>query len=571
MKRFRPGVSFSDFVVSDFSGTKSRLKEQDTRDYRRGWLIWLVMLLGFGLLFVRLAVLQVFKGDMYTVLADENRIKTLKVPAQRGIIYDRNDKELARGEKYTYTDEMGREREAWKRIYPYGEATSHVLGYLSEVMEDEVGLLKNAGKKYEAKDMIGRMGLEQAFESSLRGVDGGKLIEVDNAGSVVRSLGLRQPTAGHGLYTTLDAELSRVAYEGLMKSRVRKGAAIVSNPQTGEVLALVSAPGFDPKNIAAALTDGNLPMFNRAIGGIYPPGSTFKMNTTIAAIDSGKVKSDFVYTDTGVVTVGTFRYTNWLFTKHGGTEGVVNFSRSLTRSTDTFFYKVGEMTGSQEIASWAKRLGMGEKTGVEIGGEVEGIVGTPETRKRLSGSGWFLGDTYHMAIGQADTLLTPIQVNRMTNVLAADGRKCPLHMVIQANSGECETVQISASALKIVHEGMLGACSPGGTAFPLFDWNEAARAGKSTALYTSSSDILPVLACKTGTAEYVGESGKMRTHAWLTIYAPADAPRISVTVLVEGGGEGSNAAAPIARQILAKFFDVSDTYPYANIPQETGE
>lgn len=552
MGKFKPGISFGDFVIHDVMQRKSKVPEDAVRDFRRGWLVWLGVLMGLGLLAVKLIELQVFNGGRYGILADENRIKKIVLTAPRGVIFDRNGKELATNEESKKLSVDKLEIPVWKRIYPLKAMAAHVLGYVSEVSEDEVGLLKQAGQKYAAGDLTGRMGLEREYEPQLRGIDGGRLIEVDNTGTVVRELGTRKSVPGTDLKTTLDADLLGVANSAMGG---KKGAVIVSIPKSGEILAINSSPSFDPNTLGVdypiLATTKDLPLFNRSIGGLYPPGSTFKMVTSIAGIDSGKVKQNFTYVDRGVIEVGSFRYTNWLFTKRGATEGAVGFVKALARSTDTFFYTVGEMTGPEVIAQWARNMGMGDKTQIDLPGEVGSLIGTPEWKKEARGEDWYLGDTYHMAIGQGDLLFTPLQVNVMTNVLATGGMLCRPHLLgVTPNS--CRKVDISAQALKVDSDGMKQACEPGGTAFPLFDFK-------------------PRVACKTGTAEYIAENGKTRTHGWLTAYAPADNPTVSVTVVVEGGGEGSNVAAPVVRKILAKYFGVVDTYNYNAIPQEIGD
>ena len=221
-------------------------------------------------------------------------------------------------------------------------------------------------------------------------------------------------------------------------------------------------------------------MFNRAISGVYPPGSTFKMITMAAALESGKMKPDFTFDDQGIITVGQFKYTNWLFTKRGKTEGVVGFAQALTRSTDTFFYKAGELTGPENITHWAGLMGLGSKTGIDLPGEAQGLVPDPND------GAWYLGNTYHLAIGQEDTLATPLQINLMTNVIASRGKKCRPHLN-EMSKVQCSMVNISKETLEIIKKGMIGACSEGGTSFVMFDWN--------------SDPELPKIACKTGTAE----------------------------------------------------------------------
>ena len=520
MKKFHPGVSFGDFVVTDVKETPGRIKEEKRIDYRRGWAVWLVILAAMGGLLVRLGTLQILSGGKYRILADENRIKKIRLAAERGRILDRNGQDLR----------------------AMGAAAAHVVGYVGEVNEEEVGLLRDVGQKYELGSRIGRMGIEAEYEDKLRGRDGGRLVEVNPNQEVVRELGHQEPEAGTDIKLTIDAGLQQEAYNALKN---RKGAVVVSNPRNGEVLALVSSPAFNPREVAAGSE-----FFNRAIGGIYPPGSTFKMITTVAALESGKADRSFTYNDTGSINVGRFAYTNWYFTQYGRTEGVVGWEKALARSVDTFFYKVGELTGAETLAIWAEKFGMGTKTGIDLPGEVTGLIPTPDWKWKTKKERWFLGNTYHMAIGQGDVLATPLQVNLMTNVIALAGERCTPYLLKTQNSNvKCQNLHISPEVLEVIRRGMVGACSEGGTAFPLFGFK-------------------PQVACKTGTAEYVQANGRTGSHAWFTVFAPAEDPTISVTVLVEGGGEGSRVAAHIARKILAKYFGVEDKYNYSAIAGE---
>ncbi|KKU28359.1 MAG: cell elongation specific D,D-transpeptidase, penicillin-binding protein 2, partial [Microgenomates group bacterium GW2011_GWC1_46_20] len=319
MKKYRFGASFGDFVVTEMKEYKSRRVEgqESARDYRRGWVVWLAILAAMGALVVRLGALQLFEGGEYRILADENRIKKIRLAAERGKILDRNEQD----------------------VRTLGEAAAHVVGYVAEVNEEEVGLLRDAGQKYELGSQIGRTGIEQQYEDKLRGRDGGRLVEVNPNQEVVRELGHQEPQAGSDVTLTLEAGLQQTAFAALGRKR---GAVIVSNPKTGEILALVSSPAFNPHQVTASSE-----FFNRAIGGIYPPGSTFKIVTTVAALESGKADGNFTYEDTGVINIGKFAYTNWYFTQYGRTEGVVGWEKALARSVDTFFYKVGELTGAE--------------------------------------------------------------------------------------------------------------------------------------------------------------------------------------------------------------------------------
>lgn len=507
-------------------------------------------LLAVGLLFLlaRLFELQIIFGAKNRALAEGNRIKREVLPAPRGIIYDSKERELVRNvpiyrvkkeEKEEY--EVISREEALKmeareetenlrvdigRNYLYGEVLAHVLGYLGEANEEEV-------KKGQFKlgDLVGRGGIEEQYDSYLRGQDGGEIYEVDAYGEKIREIGRIEPIPGQNLYLTIDAELSQTAYEALEK---KPGAVVATNPQNSQVLILISSPSFNPNNITSQnLTDESLPFFNRAISGVYPPGSTFKIVTAAAGLEEGKVNAETTYNDTGEIRVGEYSYKNWYFTQYGRTEGVIDIVKAIKRSTDTFFYKVGEWVGPTRLAVWAEAFGLGKKTGIDLPGEVGGLVPSPQWKEQ-KGDHWFLGNTYHFAIGQGDLLTTPLQINLMTNVIASGGNLCqPQLEKSEDEKKNCQSLELKLETINLIKEGMVGVCSSGGTAFPFFDFQ-------------------PQVACKTGTAEFGHPEHK--THAWFTVFGPWDKPEISITVLVEKGGEGSAVAAPIAKKIMEDFF-----------------
>ncbi|MCJ7829584.1 hypothetical protein MUP50_00645, partial [Patescibacteria group bacterium] len=408
-----------------------------------------LLMVGFLVLVGRLFELQIIFGNKNRALAEGNRIKREILAAPRGIIYDRNGKELVRnvpiyrklrmdtvprsgiplrGREWiiiSREEALGMEakgetenlRMDIARDYLYSEALAHVLGYLGEANEEEV-----KSGKYKAGDLVGRMGVEEQYDNLLRGQDGGEVYEVDTHGRKIREIGKVDPILGKDLYLSLDADLSRVAYEVL---EGRPGAVVATEVKTGQLLVLVSSPSFNPNDITQQiLSDPALPFFNRAIGGAYPPGSTFKVVTAVAGLEEGKIDENTTWTDTGEIRVGDYSYKNWYFTQYGKTEGTINLVKAIKRSTDTFFYKVGEWVGPKKLSQWALAFGLGKKTGVDLPSEVTGFVPTPEWKEKFKGERWFLGNTYHFAIGQGDILTTPLQVNMMTSVIASNGRLC---------------------------------------------------------------------------------------------------------------------------------------------------
>jgi len=533
----------------------------------QSWLSWFlkgVLLVGLVILLGRLFELTILKGDYFKILAQENRIRRIPIVAARGEILARGGESLAFNKKnakwVVFNPDKGFEKkevtpqtpadeiiEEWTRRYPLKEAIAHITGYLGEANEDEVGKVDPDCRAKGVKSLgslAGRGGLEEEYECVLRGIDGEEMVEVDAFGKKIRTIGRKNPLAGENIKTNIDYLLQMKLAEVMDKP----GAAIVSDAR-GEILAFYSSPSFDPnifinqdrKEIAALLTDKNLPLFNRVLGGTYHPGSVFKVVTATAALEEGKISPDYTYEDPGVIKINEFSYANWYFSQYGATEGVIDLKRAITRSTDTFFYEIGELVGVDKLAAWAQKFGLNEKTGIDLPGEVEGLVPTPAWKKRVKGEAWFLGNTYHMAIGQGDLALTPLSVNSAVGVIASGGSLCTPHLVNGEKDDWCKKLDIGKETIAEIKEGMVGVCSQGGTAFPFFDFEEKSGGVK--------------VACKTGTAETEEED---KTHAWFTAFAPADDPQIIATVLVEKGGEGSSVAAPIVRELFNYYFGLPD-------------
>lgn len=519
---------------------------------RQSWLAWFlrgVLILGFLILIGRLIELQIIKGKYFKALAEGNRIRRLPIAAPRGQILARGGEVLVGNKevkkRVVFNPEKGfqklddisnaLEEELISepiRNYKLGASLAHVTGYLGEVNETEVGkvspeCLEKGPKRIGA--LTGRTGLEEFYECQLSGIDGEELVEVDSLGKRIRTLGKKEPVAGQDLRTNIDFNLQEKvanAMEG------KKGAIVVTDTK-GEVLALYSSPSFDPDQVQTVLENKDLPLFNRTISGSFAPGSVYKPIVAVAALEEGEIDENFIYEDTGQIEIktpyGDFTYSNWYFNQYGGTEGKINLVRAIARSTDTFFYKIGEFVGVDSLAEWSYKFNLGRKTEVDLPGEIEGLMPTPEWKEKVKGESWFLGNTYHLAIGQADLALTPLSVNTAISVIASGGELC-LPKIGQ--TPECSSLGLDRKNLNLVREGMVGACSPEGTGYTFFDFE-------------------PQVACKTGTAE-TNEEGK--THAWFSVFGPADEPELVLTVLVEKGGEGSRVAAPIAREIFDYWF-----------------
>lgn len=514
-----------------------------------------LLLLTFIIFWLRLFWLQIIKGKEYRRLAEGNRIQIVKIPALRGIIYDRNNYPLVRNRP------EGRE-------YIYGPALAHVLGFLGEISKEE--LKDNAERNI--GDLVGKMGIEQQYDKLIRGKDGGILVENNVIGEVVREIKREEPKEGSNLTLTLDKGLQQKAF-ALLKDQ--KAVIIANKPQTGEILALVSSPSFDPNlfslssslsrpgldysrqagnEIPKILSDPNEPMFNRAIAGLYPPGSVFKIVTAIAGLEEEKINQSTLVEDIGEIKVGRFTYGNWYFRQYGKTEGMVDILKAIQRSNDIYFYKVGEWLGITKLMKWAKYFGLGQPTGIDLFSEASGLIPTPEWKKEHKVEDWYLGDTYITAIGQGDLQLTPLQVNQLASVVASDGQLCQPHLLL-AKKNNCQPLKIKEKNLQLVKEGMKKACEEGGTGWPLVKFkvqNEKLKVDERLNPLEGEWVEIPT-GCKTGSAEYGDPQNK--THAWFTVFAPLKEPEIVVTVLIEAGGEGSSVAGPIARDLLKYYFE----------------
>lgn len=518
-------------------------------------------------LFIRLFQLTIIEGKKYRELAEGNRIRYLEIEAPRGKILARGGEILAdwrvaiflesQDGRFELSEQQAADLEAegvagefflgqlgrvirrtW-RVYPQGSVFAHVLGYISPVAQEDLQKDKNLSNA----ESVGRLGVEDVYDQVLRGDSGAKIVEVDAAGRVISILGQKEPVSGSDIRLTLDAALQRAVFEslslGLEKANSSVGAAIVSDAASGEILAMVSLPSFDPDDVARAVVDQEKPLFNRAVSGNYPPGSVFKPVSAIAGLESGKIDRDTEIEDVGEFSIGEFKFGNWYFLNYGGRDGLLKIDRAIARSNDIYFYRLGEAVGLKKLREVAIKLGFGKKSGIDLPNEAFGLVPDEVWKQSSVGENWFLGDTLHMAIGQGFILATPLQVNNMTNVIANGGKLVKPHLVweVKDTSGEikisnrhAETV-VDGSVLSVVREGMRMACEKGGTAWPFFD-----------APYK--------VGCKTGTAEKL----QGNPHAWFTAFAPYDAGKIAITVIIEDGGEGSSVAAPVAREVLDWWF-----------------
>ncbi|OPY02014.1 MAG: Stage V sporulation protein D [Syntrophorhabdus sp. PtaB.Bin047] len=574
----------------------------------------LVLVITMTVLLIRLWDLQIMRGSEMRKLSEQNRIRVKKIVAPRGIIYDRTGKvladtrpsfniyltpedirdfsqtvdglarllacdreeiiekmkaaggmppsfpikiksdipmdEVARVEAHrVYIPGVSIQIEP-KRNYPYGASFAHVIGYVSEISDEELKD-KKKHKDYSPGDYIGKYGLERSYENDLRGVDGEKRVEVDAIGREVRTLDVVDPIPGHSLHLNLDLDLQLSADKAL---ETRKGAAVALNPKTGGVLVLASRPGFDPNLFASGISkrdwqgialDKAHPLQNRAIQGGYPPGSTFKILTATHALQLGVINERTTFTCGGGFAYGNRVFKCW---KKGG-HGTISVHRAIVESCDVFFYNVGLKLGVDRIHEFGNIVGLGRVTGIDLPNEQKGLLPSTEWKKKRYNQPWYEGETVSVAIGQGAVWLTPVQLAQLSSFVANDGKNFKPQIVNRIVSTEGKVVKtfepvvnadvkFKPEIIKIVKDGMRGVVNePGGTA--------------------GASRVQNVLMCgKTGTAQAGSEKVRLGDHAWFIAYAPAEDASIAMAILVEHGLHGSSAAAPIAKGITETLFKV---------------
>lgn len=467
---------------------------------------------------------------------------------------------------------------ATTRHYLDGAALSHLLGYVGKVNPQEYK--DNRSNGYLLDDQIGKTGLEWIDETFLRGKDGQQVIETDARGRVVRTVSSTAPTPGDNVYLSIDLNLQKFTMDQLQQTitaqhaklggkLAQAGAAIVMNPQTGELYSMVSLPDYNLNKFAdgitqadytALLNDPTHPLNDRAIGELYPPGSTFKTVTGAAALQSGTVDKGKTIFCPGFLQRGSTRFGCWLPSGHGAQ----NIVEAIAHSCDVFFYTVADQMGDLVLNKFAKDFGVGRKTGVDLTGEVKGIAPDRNWKKTYfedafkstgdpawNDSYWYEGNTITYGIGQSYLLVSPLQDLNWTATAANGGNymKPQVGNHVTDQSGALvkpfapvvdHKVGVSPEALAIIREGLRSAASPGGT---------------SGFIFATHKDI-PQPSGKTGTAQYgvPDAKGNFPTHAWFVTYAPSDNPEVAVIVFVEGGGEGHEGALPAAANIMSYYF-----------------
>lgn len=415
------------------------------------------------------------------------------------------------------------------RFYPNGNLAAHILGYINEATAADL----KAHPDYPMGMLVGQMGVERLANATLKGQWGSQIVEVNAAGQEINHLGIKPATAGDRLQLTLDLDLQKTAETYLAN---RRGAVVVLDVKTGGILALASGPTFDPNLFTRRITKaeweqlqtGENPFLNRALQG-YPPGSTFKVVTAIAGMQSGKFSPDSTLMTYAAINLG-----GHLFHEHGSGYGVLGFRDALMVSSNTFFYQVGLQTGPEHVAKWGKQLGIGEITRLGLDGENHGMIPTPAEKEKMFGEPWYGGDTVSMAIGQGLVQVTPLELAVVYAAIANGGYRVKPHLFAREDQDATyrpQKIGLQPGTLRVVQQG-LRAVVQSGTARQL------------------STGTIPPTAGKTGTAEVLGQ----RDNAVFAGYGPADKPRIAVAVVVENGGFGAESAVPIAHEIYKTYF-----------------
>jgi len=580
---------------------------------RRALVLGGVQLGLIGLLAGRLAQLQVVQGERFAQRAEDNRTAERLLAPSRGEILDRRGRPLARNRE-TYRllivpeqagpldaalddiariaplgpaarerirntartrpgfesvvvldnmswEEMARlslaiaQRDgistdaAQRRVYPLGPAAAHAIGYVGRVSERELNEAGAASVLRLPDARIGKTGVERTQEKVLRGAAGARLVEITSTGRQRRELERRESYSGKTLRLTLDAELQAFA-AGMFGQQT--GAAVLMDVETGGVLALASSPSFDPGMFHDGIADKRdwqalvahplHPLNNRAVSGLYAPGSTFKMVVALAALEVGAASPDLRFFCNGVHELGDARFHCW---RRGG-HGHVDLFQALQQSCDVYFYEIAKRTGIDRIAKTAARLGFGEPTGIELPGESGGVVPTKAWKRRVREEPWHIGETLIAGIGQGYVLATPLQLATMTARLANGERAVSPRLIGAAAAPPLDIHRRHLQTVRAALEAVTG--SRRGTAW-------AARieeAGLEMAGKTGTSQVrrISALERRLGVRKNEDLPWEKRDHAVFVGYAPLQKPRYAAAVVVEHGGSGSKAAAPLARDLL---------------------
>lgn len=444
------------------------------------------------------------------------------------------------------------------RTYNNKTFAAHLFGYVSEINDIELEKRKNDG--YKAGDIIGKFGLERVYDKELRGIDGGGQTEVNVSGRPVQVLGRKEPIPGQNLVLTIDYRIQQAAEAAVDETlrylqtktefnNAHAASVVAINPKNGEILAMVSRPAFDPNLFAGGISEKDWklinenpfhPMDNKAISGLYPPGSVFKIVTGTAALELKKVTPEEKILDTG---------RHWLIDKgnaHGEALGWISFNDALAKSDNVYFYEMGNRLGIDNLENYARMFGLGAYTGINLPGESDGLVANRRYKEKVYEEQWYLSETFDAAIGQGFHLVTPLQQAQLIAQVANGGIRYRPYLVKEITSPDGKTIKtiapeqvakldISPNTLELLRKGLRDVALPGGTAAYLF------------------ADFPVQIAGKTGTAE----NPHGADHGWFVAYGPYEDPTIAVAVIVEQGGYGGSSAGTIAKKVFEAAFNLN--------------
>ncbi|MEA2086896.1 MAG: penicillin-binding protein 2 [Candidatus Caldatribacteriota bacterium] len=572
---------------------------------RLNWLL-IFMIICFSILVISLWYLQMIKGEEFRERAVENCIRSLVEDAPRGRIYDRQEKLLVTNrpavvvsiipaevddleklserlsriigispEKISQTVKNYRENPFKpvkilddcntkkiieieerkdelkgvvlevkpRRDYLYHDFAAHSLGYVGEIDKEELQQFGNP--KFQGGDIIGKAGLEKYYDDILRGEKGGKEVEVNALGQEIATLLHQKPIPGEDLVLTIDRDLQLYG-ENLLYDK--KGSIVVSDPNSGEILALVNRPSFSPNIFANGISssdwqrlssDADYPLSNRSVQGLYSPGSIFKVVTAAAALEEGVTDRERKIYCSGSFELANQVFVCWKETGHGS----LSMVDAIAHSCNVYFYTLGKDLGIERFNKYMRKFGLGAKTGIDLPAEAMGTIPSAQWKEREVKEIWFPGDTINLSIGQGYLLLTPLQVHNVITTIAVEGEIYKLHLVKKIISADGNTVKeitpeiykkvdFTSDTFKIIKEGLRQTIL------------------KGTGWRANIKEF--AVAGKTGTAQ----NPQGETHAWFIGFAPYENPEVCITVFLENGGEGGEAAAPIARAMLEKYFSI---------------
>ncbi|MGH9405132.1 MAG: penicillin-binding protein 2 [Terriglobia bacterium] len=454
-----------------------------------------------------------------------------------------------------------------RRFYPKHQVASALLGYVGDVSAEEIA---RSGSRFRPGDVTGKAGIEREYNAALSGEDGMRRVIVNSRGQEMGGMTAVSPRPGRDLRLTIDLDLQLAAEQALGSY---PGAVVALDPRTGEVLAMVSQPSIDPNSFAGhvdpkewhdLVSDPEKPLMNKAIQAQLAPGSVFKIVTSVAGLESHEIKPDYTVECPGYVTIYGHTYHDWTWWKYHRGHGAVNLHRAIVISCDVYFYTLGRILGIDKLAYYAKQLGLGAKTGIDLPGEEPGIMPTPEWVERRFRHKWYAGETISVAIGQGAVAVTPLQLAAMIGGIAEGGVFYRPHLTlgntVQGHDGDSTSAKprrfpLSPVTIQAVTSGMWGVVNEGGT-------GAGARvAGLNIAGKTGTAQVVSVA------FERAGHSGNYKNNAWFVGYSPSPDPEIVVSVLVMHGGE-SSVATPIAGEVIKAYYREHHPHDLGIKPQQ---